>query len=61
MFHAIKPLSALTREEIAELGHLAAERGEAVEDVNPFTSGTHEATTFERSYRARSTELAHVA
>ena len=52
----IKPLADLTDAEIHELGSCAAERGERIEDVNPFTAG-HAHDLFEEAFRQREAEL----
>jgi len=54
--HQIKPLASLSDAEITELACAAAERGECVSDVNPFTAG-HARTLFEKAFRQRAADL----
>ncbi len=55
--HHVKPLGSLTDHEIHELAVCAAERGERIEDVNPFTAGTHAHARFEQAFRQREADL----
>ena len=53
----IRSLSKLTDAEVRDLGRHAAERGERVEDVNPFTAGTHAHTVFAEAFHEREADL----
>ncbi|MBX3653229.1 MAG: hypothetical protein KF686_03530 [Ramlibacter sp.] len=53
----IKPLDQLDDAEISVLAASAAERGEPVEDANPFPPGSRKHEIFMRAYRAREDEL----
>ncbi|RYF59462.1 MAG: hypothetical protein EOO27_09235 [Comamonadaceae bacterium] len=53
----VKPISALTSAEIHDLAVHAAERGERVEDVNPFPQGSRQNLDFARAFNQRAAEL----
>lgn len=53
----IRLLTDLTDAEVHDLGRTAAEQGEGVNDVNPFTAGTHAHTAFAEAFRERSADL----
>lgn len=55
MFH-VKPIDSLTDAEIRDLARAAAERGERIEDVNPFTAA-HARRTYEQAFREREADL----
>jgi hypothetical protein len=59
--HHVKPISALTHAEMHDLAIHAAERGECVEDVNPFPDGTPEHRLFAAAFEQRATDLLQVA
>jgi len=57
--HQVKPLASLTDAEVTELASAAADRGECVSDVNPFTARTHKRlhALFEQAFRQRAADL----
>lgn len=57
--HHVKPIADLTDGEVRELAVCAAERGERIEDVNPFTGSTHARlhALFEKAFREREADL----
>lgn len=55
--HQIKSIHTLTDTEVRDLAAHAAERGERVEDVNPFTAGTHAHTVFAEAFHEREADL----
>lgn len=59
--HHIKPLTSITAAEAADLGTYAAERGERVEDANPFPAGTPQHAAFLQAFDQRAEELAVLA
>lgn len=54
----IKPITALSEAEAIDLATHAAERGERIEDVNPFPEGTVLHAIFARAFAARAADLA---
>ena len=54
----VKPLSSLSLAEVADLARHAADRGEDLEQANPFPAGHCRHPTFEDVFRERSAELA---
>ncbi|WP_213956308.1 hypothetical protein [Variovorax sp. dw_954] len=53
----VKPISALTRAEICDLATHAAERGERIEDVNPFPEWTRNHVVFTNAFVKREAVL----
>ena len=53
----IKPLHTLTRSEIRELAHAAAERGEPVAEANPYPADSTNGINFQHDYQERALEL----
>jgi hypothetical protein len=54
----IKALASLSHSEVADLARAAADRGEDLEQANPFPAGHWRRATFEDVFRERSAELA---
>lgn len=57
----IRPLSTLSRAEVAALASAAADRGEPLAAANPFERGTQQHTWFTRFHEERDWELRPVA
>jgi hypothetical protein len=55
--NTIKPLHSLTRIEIRELAHAAADRGELVAQANPYPANSTNGINFQHSYQERALEL----
>lgn len=53
----VKPISALTTREIRDLAVHAAERGERIKDVNPFSRRSVGRAVFSRAFARRAAEL----
>ena len=56
----IKPLHTLTRQEVRELAQAAVERGEPVNQANPYSAFWEQHDWFEIEYRDHMLELASV-
>lgn len=54
----VKPLTSLSHAEVADLARHAADRGEDLEQANPFPAGHWRHATFADVFRARAAELA---
>lgn len=59
--HHIKPLTALTSEEVGALAHAAADRGDELADANVFEPGTPSYTHFRSEYLKREYALGATA
>lgn len=55
--HDIKPLHALSRDEVRDLATHAAERGECLEQANPFGSADLNHVLFTTAFVRRADEL----
>lgn len=56
----IKPIDTLTRAELRELAHAAADRGETVAKANPFEPGSTQHQDFTNDFLEREFEIAGV-
>ena len=53
----IKPITTVSRDEIRDMAHAAAENGEPQHEANPFEPGTTQNTNFATDYLSRQREL----
>lgn len=53
----VKPIALLTTDEAIDLAHAAAERGECIEDANPFPDGSARGHEFVTAFALRCSEL----
>lgn len=56
----IKPIKTLSRAELRELAHAAADRGETLADANPCEPGTTQHKEFQNAFLEREFEIAGV-